>query len=151
MRNPRCAYCGLEFEAQPNVRKIQKACGRPECRRARKRAADRAWRRKNRGWFEGRREKVRKWAAGYPDYWQQWRAAHPEYRGREKARMRSRRARVAKQDECLLDPVGYLEGVRVLARVAKQDEWTAFDGIIDYLEACAVAKPNAMALGEPGA
>lgn len=150
MSQPRCAYCGREFEPRPNVRRVQKACGRTECRRERKREADRGWRRKNRGWFEGRRGKVRQWAAGYPDYWQKWRREHPGYRERERARMRLKRGRVAKQDAIRRDPVGYLEGVRALGRVAKQDEWILLDGLVDYLEAYAVAKPNAMEAGRPG-
>ena len=48
--------------------------------------------------------------------------------------MRLRRARVAKQDAIRRDPVGYLQGLRGVGFVAKQDAIARLDGIVDYLQ-----------------
>lgn len=148
-KQKRCVFCGDAFTPNPRTQH-QIACVKPACRKKRKRQADATWRRNNRDWFEGRRAKVRQWAQAYPDYWRKSRASRPQYREREKERMRQRRARVAKQDAIRRNPVGYLEGLRGLRRVAKQDAIVRLDGIVDYLEAWAVAKPNAMAPGTAG-
>lgn len=147
-----CVYCGRWFEPDPRT-EFPKACPRENCRKARKREADREWRRKNPGRADaGRLGKVRRWAKGYPGYWRQYRAGHPEYRARERERMRGRRVRVAKQDEIRQNPVGYLTSIRGPGNVAKQDEiGRQVDGIVEYLEAWArVAKPNDMAPGSTG-
>ena len=150
MARRRCLYCGGWY--QPDARtaqlQIQKACRREGCRKARKQAANLAWRRANPKWREGRKEKEREQAKGHRDYWRQWRASHPQYRERERERVRLRRLRVAKEDAIRRDPVGHLEGLRGLGSVAKEDAMGArLDGIVAYLEVWGgVAKPNDMDL-----
>ena len=149
-KEKRCVFCGDAFTPDPRTQH-QIACAKPACRKKRKRQADAIWRRNNRDWFEGRRSKFRQWAAAYPDYWRKSRASRPDYREREKERMRLRRARVAKQDAIRRDPVEYLQGLRLVGCVAKQDAMVRLDGIVDYLEAWVVAKPNDMAPSTAGA
>ncbi len=47
----RCLFCGRYFTPDYRVGDRQKSCGRPECRRARKRTAQEEWVRKNPGYF----------------------------------------------------------------------------------------------------
>ena len=46
-----CRFCGRYFIPDYRVKERQKACPRPECRKARKRAAHVAWVRKNPEYF----------------------------------------------------------------------------------------------------
>ena len=155
MAKKRCIICGSWFIPNPRTAKTQKACTKPECRKARKQRADKAWREHNPGWDAARRPKVRIWNEQYPDYWRQYRAEHAEYRSRERERMRRNRVlSVAKQDAIRSNPVGYLRDIRHFGAktVAKQDA-IAFrlDGVLDYLTVRAgVAKPNDMAGSPPG-
>jgi hypothetical protein len=57
----RCQFCGRFFIPDYRVRERQKACGRVECRRARKRLAQEAWCAKNPGYFQGRYPYVKEW------------------------------------------------------------------------------------------
>lgn len=136
-----CAFCGVAFTPNPRT-EHQISCTKPACRKKRKQQANATWRRNNPGGFDERRAKVCQWAEAYPDYWRKSRASRPKYRQREKERMRLRRARVAKQDAIRRDPVGYLQGLRGVGFVAKQDAIARLDGIVDYLQFLAVAKPN---------
>lgn len=43
----RCKYCGQFFVPDPRALKTQKACARDECRKARKREAQKSWRQEN--------------------------------------------------------------------------------------------------------
>ena len=49
----RCLFCGRYFAPDYRVKDRQKSCPRPECRKARKKAAQEAWVRKNPGCFAG--------------------------------------------------------------------------------------------------
>lgn len=57
----RCQYCGRYFVPDRRVGTRQKACGHSECKRKRKRQAQRSWVEKNPGYFEGRYEYVKQW------------------------------------------------------------------------------------------
>jgi hypothetical protein len=155
MAKKRCIVCGTWFIPNPRTAKTQKACFDPDCRKERKRRADKSWRERNPDWSAGRVSKVRDWNAQYPDYWRQYRAGHQEYRQREQERMRCNRVlSVAKQDAIRTNPVGYLRDIRYSGAktVAKQDAIASrLDGVLEYLTVCAVvAKPNDMANGAPG-
>lgn len=69
----KCQYCGKFFAPDPRNRYHQVACGRPECRSARKREAQRRWlaRPKNRDYFRGPENvaRVRRWRECHPSYW----------------------------------------------------------------------------------
>ena len=57
----RCQFCGRFFVPDYRAREKQKACGRVECRNARKRLAQQAWCAKNPGYFQGRYPYVKEW------------------------------------------------------------------------------------------
>lgn len=137
MAQKTCEVCGDTFTPDARAREFQKVCGKPACRRERKRLADARWRAANPGYRD--QAKIRQWAAAYPDYWQKWRSAHPAYveRNRQQTRERIRASRLlfAKQDAIRDDPVGYLEGLRSEATFAKQDAIIphVLEGILTFL------------------
>jgi hypothetical protein len=47
----RCLFCGGYFIPDHRVKERQKSCRRPECRKARKKAAQKAWVKKNPDYF----------------------------------------------------------------------------------------------------
>lgn len=57
----RCLFCGRHFVPNCRVKDRQKACGRPECKKARKKKAQDAWVEKNPGYFRGRYPYVKAW------------------------------------------------------------------------------------------
>ena len=144
-----CEVCGDLFMSDVRARGLQKVCGKPACRRERKRLADARWRANNPGYRD--QDKMRRWATEYPHYWQNWRAAHPAYvernRQRPRERIRASRLLFAKQDAIQRDPVGYLEGLRSEAMFAKQDAMIPrlMEGILTFLTLREVfAKPKAI-------
>ena len=69
----RCEFCGQYFKVDRRIGARHKACGRQECRKERKRQAQKSWREKNPGYFDNH----------YGDYVKEWRqrrkqAARPE-------------------------------------------------------------------------
>jgi hypothetical protein len=60
----RCLFCGRYFIPDRRVGHRQKACPRPDCRKARKKAAQKAWTEKNPGYFQGRYPHVKAWRQG---------------------------------------------------------------------------------------
>lgn len=86
--------CGDLFVPDVRTRGLQKVCGKPACRRERKRLADTRWRSANPGYRD--QDKMRRWAEEYPNYWLAWRAAHPAYveRNRQQTRERVRASRL---------------------------------------------------------
>jgi hypothetical protein len=97
MTQKHCRYCGRWFE--PHVPK-QKACPRPECRRARRREKLRSWRKRHPGWATKWRPKVQAWAKTYPNYWREYRRKNAAYAKRDNRRRRKahRSARRAAND-----------------------------------------------------
>jgi CDP-diacylglycerol pyrophosphatase len=59
----RCLFCGRYFTPDYRVKDRQKSCGRPECKKARKKKAQEAWTEKNPGYFQGRYPYVKAWRA----------------------------------------------------------------------------------------
>ena len=57
----RCQFCGRFFIPDHRVGERQKACGRVECRQARKRLAQETWCSKNPDYFQGRYPYVKEW------------------------------------------------------------------------------------------
>jgi len=136
VRKKRCRMCRDWYRPDPRTRGIQKACGKPVCRRERKRQADRRWWASNPGYRDA--AKTRQWAAGSPSYWQRYRASHPDYaqRNREQTRERLKASRLvfANQDAIRRDPVGYLEDLRSPGMFANQDAISRpVDGILTFL------------------
>jgi len=60
----RCLFCGQYFAPDRRVKDRQKSCGRPECRKARKKKAQETWIEKNPGYFQGRYPYVKAWRQG---------------------------------------------------------------------------------------
>lgn len=59
----RCEFCGRYFTVDRRVGARQKACGRPECAKERKRRAQKSWCERNSGYFDDH----------YTDYVKGWR------------------------------------------------------------------------------
>ena len=57
----RCLFCGRYFTPDYRVKEKQKACRHPDCRKARKKEAQRQWCEKNAGYFQGRYPYVKAW------------------------------------------------------------------------------------------
>ena len=116
MSQRRCPYCGKWFEAEPENGERQVTCLDSACRSAHKKVLDRRWHAANPERTLGRQGKIRDWASGQ-DYWRQWRDAHPAYekRNREQTRerMRKRRQEQRQARRILVQPLGYLRGLRV--------------------------------------
>jgi hypothetical protein len=60
----RCLFCGRYFVPDCRVKERQKSCRRPECGKARKKAAQAAWTAKNADYFHGRYPYVKSWRQG---------------------------------------------------------------------------------------
>lgn len=69
-RQKRCEFCGRFFTVDRRLGTRQRSCGRPECRRARKRASQAAWLKKNPDYFKGRSDNTRQWRHAHPGYQQ---------------------------------------------------------------------------------
>jgi hypothetical protein len=69
----KCRFCGELFLPEARNRHHQIACGKGECRAARKQEAQRRWlaRPENRHYFRGAQhvERVRRWRKLHPHYW----------------------------------------------------------------------------------
>jgi len=156
VRLKKCRVCEVWYRPDPRTCRLQKVCGKPDCRRERKRQADRRWRAADPAYAGSRKSKIRDWAKGYPGYWRHYRATHPAYvqRNRDQTRERVERSRLlfAKQDAIRRDPVGYLEGLRIPGMFAKQDAIRRpIDGLVTFLVHREVfAKPTSMAPGVSG-
>lgn len=77
----KCLHCRAAFVPCPNHRTTQHYCGKPECRKASKAAAQARWRQQphNRAYFRGPEhvERVRRWRARHPGYWRKQAPARP--------------------------------------------------------------------------
>lgn len=141
MTEKRCLYCKEIFTPHPRKGNKQETCGKPECRKKRKRETDRKWRKANPQWSQERRGKVRAWAKQHPDYWKQYRDDNPEYveenRRQTKERMRARRQVFAKQDVIRTSPIESLKAIQAIKwqkTFAKQDVIRLqLDGVLAFL------------------
>ena len=77
----KCLHCKAAFVPCPNHRTTQHYCGKPECRKASKAAAQARWRQQpqNQAYFRGPEhvERVRRWRARHPGYWRKQAPARP--------------------------------------------------------------------------
>ena len=158
-----CLYCHEPIPLNPRAVRVegteriitQKACGKEECQRQRRWAANRLWRKENPEWSENQQGWQRAFGEQHTGCWKGYRAGNAAYRERERQRMRRKRAeRVAKVDGIRHDPVGHLEKIREIPRegVAKVDGIAAqLDEVVDYLEVLArVAKVDGIVSGMAG-
>jgi len=70
-RQKHCEFCGRFFTPDRRVGKRQRSCSRPECKRARKKASQATWTKKNQGYFNGRYDNTRQWLEAHPGYLRQ--------------------------------------------------------------------------------
>src|SRR3990172_5230227 len=68
----RCQYCGKVFVPDRRVGMRQKACS-AACGKRRKKENNRAFGRKNPGYWRGRYAVVKEWRKDYPNYQRLWR------------------------------------------------------------------------------
>lgn len=119
MVQTRCAYCGRWFKSESGKRGRQKTCGAEACRGKHKRVLDRQWRAGEPMWVRARQAKVREWAQAR-DYWKNYRSENPEYEERNRVqtreRMRRRREEERRARAILVDPLGYLRGLKARCR-----------------------------------
>ncbi len=143
-KKKRCTACRLWFTPDPRVaHRSFFYCPAAACRQTAKEQAQVRWLAKNSDYYKGetRKAKVRLWAKDYPDYWQTWRRDNEDYveRNRHKQKLRDQKRRfLAKQDQIAQNPLGEIEGIRLLAQknLAKQDQIRLpIEGILDYLAA----------------
>ena len=60
-KSKQCEFCGRFFVPNPRVGDRQRACSRPECKKARKQKAQREWLSKEPDYFTGRYLYVKEW------------------------------------------------------------------------------------------
>ena len=73
-RRRECKHCGKAYDPDPRVGARQRFCSAPECQKARRRIAARAWRRRNRKLAnDGDVARVRVWRQNHPGYWRRQR------------------------------------------------------------------------------
>ena len=109
-----CKYCGRAFTPDPRVGDRQKCCGSPSCKKARKKEADRNWRKKNPDYFKGR----------YESYLKPWLEKHPGYLKAYRRRRKSQ-AQNDIQDKILLLKIQRVKPDRVCKNNDIQDELTS--------------------------
>ena len=77
----KCLHCREFFLPCPNSRHTQRYCGKSECRKASKAAAQAKWLNKaqNRSYFHGPEnvERVQRWRERHPGYWRKKRSSRP--------------------------------------------------------------------------
>lgn len=96
MSKKRCLFCGNWFRPARLRRSKQKSCYRMKCRKKREELARLGWRRKNRGYFQGRYPSLKKhW--DYAGYLRIYREGHHEYVAADNRRRRSRRRRAQRR------------------------------------------------------
>jgi hypothetical protein len=112
----RCKFCHAWFT--PDARtEHQICCGRPECRKQRKKAANKHWRLKNPTYDKARAGKKRAWARSC-GYWPNYRLTHTDYTARDnKRRCKTYKAQKisANQDARRKIAVGRLANTREIA------------------------------------
>jgi len=91
-----CPYCYGEFNPHPKVGERQICCGKEFCKNARKKEADRNWRRRNPDYFKGR----------YHTYLKGWLESHPTYL--KDYRRRKKRSQSSSKDD-IQDKLTYLK------------------------------------------
>jgi predicted nucleic acid-binding protein len=111
----RCRICRKHYRADARVGARQVTCSAVACRRVRKCATDRRWRREHPEYFRERRERK-------PDqrdrraYGRAYRTAHPEHRARNTGQVRAHRIRLK---ACRVAVSSASREIRVILRDSK--------------------------------
>ena len=69
----RCPYCRKLFKPNPRTAYEQRSCADPECRKKRRRAAQKKWLEKNPTYFHDRYPQVKEWLDDHPGYLNEYR------------------------------------------------------------------------------
>ncbi len=88
----RCAYCRRLFVPDSRIKERQQTCGRPCCRRERKRQSNRQWRARHPDYFRGMYPQQKQSYGTRAEYRRQYRKQHPEYVRRNAAFVKKSRA-----------------------------------------------------------
>jgi len=154
MKRKRCCCCHELYEPEPRSHRRQKTCKKAPCRRMRRRAAVKKWKRKHPHYARSEPAKQQKWREQNPGYWKQWRAKHPGYVARNRRAQRGRNAQqrrlIAKGNDLNTVCIDKLRQIRLLRLIAKGNDWQQvagwqIDGICRYLQdQLLIAKGNDM-------
>lgn len=121
----RCPYCKKLFKPNPRTAYEQRSCAAAECRKKRKRAAQKKWHKKNPTYFHGRYPQVKEWLDDHPGYLN-------EYRQKNRARTSAKRETKRKTDSIPEVRAGLEARIVVIEEFFRKLPW---DDIQDTLKA----------------
>jgi hypothetical protein len=85
----RCPFCRRWFHPHPRLKRRQKTCGQPDCRRKQKQKSNQQWRANNPNYFRGVYSSLQKEKYGTrADDKRRYRQQHPDYVRRNAAFVR---------------------------------------------------------------
>ena len=93
----RCPFCRRWFHPHPRLKQRQVTCGRPECRRQRKRESDQQWRTENPDYFRSVYSQQKAKYGTRAEYMRHYRQQHPDYVRRNAALVRKWRQQLRQQ------------------------------------------------------
>ncbi len=99
-RSKRCRFCRELFCPDPRLKGKQYTCSARECQLERKRAKQRRWAARNRGYFKRRYPNTKEWLRSRPGYAARYRRDHPDQVARDNAvrKKRHERAKTTRAD-----------------------------------------------------
>ena len=100
----RCPFCRRLFVSDLRVKERQKTCGRPSCRRKRKRQSNRQWRARHPDYFQGVYPQQKQAYGTRAEYKRQYRKKNPEYVRRNAAFVNKSRTRRHNTDSNPVSP-----------------------------------------------
>ncbi len=92
-RRKRCRFCRELFCPDARLKEKQYACSARECQLERKRAKQRRWAARNRGYFKRRYPNTKEWLRSRPGYAARYRRDHPDQVARDNAARKKRHER----------------------------------------------------------
>ncbi len=90
----RCPFCRRWFHPHPRLKQRQKTCGRPDCRRKKKRESNRQWRTQHPDYFRGAYVHQKEIYGTRAEYKRCYRQQHPDYVQRNTVLVRKCRQRL---------------------------------------------------------
>jgi hypothetical protein len=111
-RKRRCRFCRQLFDPSPRLGDRQVACSSRECQKARKKANQENWVRRQPEYFKGRYANTKIWLEQHSSYLAEYRRQHPEGVGRDNERRKIRRERAAETRADIQDSISLQPAVR---------------------------------------
>ena len=87
----RCQYCRKLFEPNPRTAYEQRACFETECKKKRKKDAQRKWCEKNPTYFHAQYPRVKEWLDEHPGYLKNYRRNNRDHAGTGKKKEKRRK------------------------------------------------------------